>query len=73
MRTQSRTDRKWTGQHNESACELLCPNNHISSCICLYIYIYIYIETERERERERERILLSRRTLINYFKKHFMK
>ena len=44
MRTQSRTDRKWTGQHNERACELLGPNNHISSCICLYIYI------ERERE-----------------------
>ena len=30
------------------ACELLGPNNHISSCICFYIYIYI----ERERERE---------------------
>ena len=28
------------------ACELLGPNNHISSCICFYIYIYI----ERERE-----------------------
>ena len=48
MRTQSRTDRKWTGQHNERACELLGPNNHISSCICLYIYIYIYRERERE-------------------------
>ena len=34
-----------------------------------FVYIYIYIE----RERERERILLLRRTLINYFKKHFMK